>query len=925
MKKRNIVSILLTMLLCVLTLGFISCTSDKETIMTIEYGETFTIPFASNYEVRDSYGNIVDVVNGKVSATDINGYTITHKNGNRTVKVVDTTAPEIVLSYEYKNVAVNSDVSLPELSLYDNYYEQPIYVADLTKDGDNVLTYDNKFVAESEGIYEYTVTAKDKFDNESKKTAVIKVFASGDKRLTRIAAFSEEYGLNQVTQVIGADVSYNKSVKFGDEVGSTKLTVKKGYWEKQGFVMRNLLITDVSESYGIVFNVYNDSDGSNVLSINGVFNYPLNAKTWSQIYIPSSDYFMFSQAKNTVLATRVSEKDINGLSLVFGNWEYKGVATSASFYISDMYVVPKLKISEFNARAEKITNIDTQVFEYNMLNLVYDQYNDNQKSRATGYTRIFNLYRESILRLNLEDKDETIFYAEEGVLERQIQAYSAILSYSSTMSPPTEPATGSYKVKVGGMYEARLYLTHPVFGGNSFVETDQDGRQIYSYIELSVYAPKIYSGKLYCSYFSSAGETVEELKQGEWNNLRFKVADTIANSSIALYKGIDVRWDSPATDIEFYVSSIKGVRNITPDSLMNQIDLMLNQKITFMNNSEIAASKEIKDILDIYNAYTDSEKERVTTYRQLFELYYEKSMLAQGITPNTTKAFYLDSNFVEMHDSAVYGGIARYTEKFSYSGDEGKGSTEIFIGNNNWEYNFTLSSPYKRGNTWDFYRCFVYIHDAQGVEVGITTTLDYAHPTILREGEWRELIVPVNKDGSVEFAVFADQWRKRVPSGLTIYMSALNHYSFITDEMEQSNKVIFSDEEFGVRQVNALRGSVNYSNEYKYTGDTGTGSIKYNPVGGQWDGVIRFERPYKLKNEKSYRVYLYLADDGGYSIDYYVTDNWVGHLGLVKGQWVEVTLTAAQLENGLTFHVKDWTNELPQNVEIYISSVREVA
>lgn len=397
MKKLS----LILMIIISVSVMFTGC-SEPEKQITIEYGESYTVPFYEDsiYTLKNSKGKAVDLENYTFFADDFGGYTLSIDGENSvTIKynVVDTTAPAITSEYSFKNVySVNQKVNLPKITTKDNadFSPQISYSVKNDSDGIELSVSDGGFIPVAFGQYTLTVSATDESGNTATKEIYYNVLANEDKLTSVIANFSGKNGVNHIANERGLNAVYDKTVKYGNEYGSTALHINGDSWFQASFQLNSPAIYDLSQTKGFGFRIFNSLNTDVLLGINWCWIFSLPQGEWTEIFIPYSEYGKMGEIDASMFAEKSSIKDITGLFFAIYNQGGSGLSVG-NLYLSDMYVIEHIGLNalkDYSEELAKTTVSDGNLTQFKSFFKAYKTLTEVSKGNITYYDTVMNNY-----------------------------------------------------------------------------------------------------------------------------------------------------------------------------------------------------------------------------------------------------------------------------------------------------------------------------------------------------------------------------------------------------------------------------------------------------------------------------------------------------------------------------------------------------
>ena len=178
--------------------------------------------------------------------------------------------------------------------------------------GETVIPADGSFTPEHAGTYTLTFAATAN-GRTTQKTVDIYVEESEKEYADKITSFDKPFGVQQCGLAYGY-LDYSTDVKFGDEAGSLKLSMRTRRLNTNlEMTWHNLDTADWSEFEAILFYAYNSSDSPVTLRLGFYTNSLLMPKSWTPVYLMRSDlYAAIKRSGYPSVATYMNTDDCNG-------------------------------------------------------------------------------------------------------------------------------------------------------------------------------------------------------------------------------------------------------------------------------------------------------------------------------------------------------------------------------------------------------------------------------------------------------------------------------------------------------------------------------------------------------------------------------------------------------------------------------------
>ena len=837
MNKKKIIGSLLALTGISLLSGVLfACSDGEKKTLQAEYGETFALPYvAEKYTVYDSKGKEISVVGGEFFVNDINGYSV--KVGNKknaiTISVQDTKGPQIKVEENILYVQTGEEVDFGKVTAYDAYSGdvEPVYTL---VDGTEERQIDvSNFAPEKSGVYTLKISATDENGNRSEKSVFVNASKDG-KNGNKIANFSEVYAKEQISIGYGLNAEYTTKMHYGDEKGSLKLTSSNDLnidsaWSNY-FLLNNLYDNDVSSDLGIYFRVYNNGQMSKTLKVGDASLYTLHVGEWTEVFISPSDFDYISERMGDKNYNRMTELDSIKFEFITTMCSRTG---TDEYYFSDIYTLPFVQASDFVSRLSALGNLQTEEkrAEYDTLRRVWNAYDKKAQAAVNDFGYINERKYGKLLAVEVLDKlyldynvessfvyDNTkIVYADSELGVKQFSCIDSKLSFENKATFQANHAgeqipneDGFIKVKAGDTWGSTLKLEYPLCNGNwehfmwddipvqtgEYTTNDKDsaGDSVYSKITFQVYCDPFSADDIVDTYYgkelanrqlicSFNGQKSQRIKPGEWTEVTFYLDNNkgyesdkkkLRESSLYFYAENDVSYMTWITGATFYISSIyveKAYTVAEVDALMQTvIDKNLSADQLETDSDFLKAQKAISVL-----SYAKRMK---LQKKQAFYTYIENKMSEKyGYQEDENTLLRLDTA-IGLYQISTEVGQVSYLERTETNanycyGNEG-GSLKLQVTGNAWKAGIhPLLLPNEGKNGYSFY---VYMEGSNGKKIQFASWNkgEKAEPTVLEERKWTKITVPAGKSLEEDFLhVYCDDWKSMLPSGITLYLSAI--------------------------------------------------------------------------------------------------------------------------------------------------------
>ena len=568
MKK---IIIFLLILICIFS--FSACSKQKNEIVYVaEYGEEFTIPYFGDgeYLLEDASGNVIELSSNTFVPNDDKGYVLTFKNGKNVskinIEVVDTLSPVIRTEYNFKSVLVGEKVNLPKAVAIDTKDGETACSYSVEYNGQSVNIVNDSFVVSNAGVFSVNITSVDEAGNIAEKTVYYDALAYNDNLTEVIASFSTPYGPEHIGNSKGFSPSYSTDIKYKEENGSLQMRMNGDQYLAPSFILNNFSKTDLSDSYGFVFRVYNDMGINLSFAINWVessFIYSLPVNEWTEIYISKNQFKDFKQSPVEMFKEKFSINDINGMYFAFYAQDAEGLQKGlprGDLYFSNILEIKKSSPQQLETAMSKIgdnLNDSDQLTIENIIK-VYEQLSDSgKKTLQEKYNQLVNKYGDYLIeKYGSEKKEDVLIYfdSEVGMMQTTMGMIQGTIENN-----PFEDGKKALKMVTVDGAGGKFITFNRVFNEN--VEN-------YSKITFDVYVVDTNGYDIKLDYVNDLTGKLEQhipLTQGK-NTITIDLGSTsMIGGFIQIYAfdGYDKdgteRWKAFQEGITFYMTSIKGV------------------------------------------------------------------------------------------------------------------------------------------------------------------------------------------------------------------------------------------------------------------------------------------------------------------------------------------------------------------------------
>ncbi len=768
--KRKILFFLGVLLVVSFSCFMFACSKIEgyTTEYTLEAGEVFYIPAdLGEVEVSESSGSKVSVVDRSFIANSLKGYTIKVKNGNKDVKVnvVDTTPPQIY-GEEYILTTVNKVLDFSSYTSVDKLNGD---VETVLYNGQTPIN-NKKFTPKNKGQYTLTLKSHDYLGNESVKEILVNALEQGDRKLERVTAFSEQYGVNQTSSLNGLNVEFSNLEKFNDtDQGSLKITaLLDGYSNSSSwFTLGNAIKKDLTATNGIYFRVKVGTGHSVNLKFSSSYIFVLQPNQWNEIYLDIEALQLISQETKTDVVTRVED-----LRFEITTLNHVG-AGGTVLYFSDIYYLPKMDTEAFRTRVQalNLTDIVTEqgLEEWTYLNRIYNSYNVGSLNNiADLYGVLDKMYLQAFSEnASVTYEQGKVAYTDSALGAKQF--ISSDLSATFSFDAQFENASGtkgSTKVSVGDAWGASIKLAYP-YVDSAYSTTDIDAYEdsLYGTVKFNVF----WKGQPQKQMVVRFNEQMQAITSGQWCEVTFKLYNkSFKDLVIYFYAGTDVGYGGWLSNTEFYLSPFYVTKAITVTEVEQKIDALIQANIPA---SSFASNATYKDAINAYNELSFAKRNLVNNRQALLSEMQEKLSSQYGVQMSNEKVFFFDSE-LGLHQINPINAKVEYATNVKYGNEAG--SLKI-VSNRAWDAGVDLLFPFnKKSNLADSYTFRVYLEGAKNISIHFATWNEGTEPIILMAGKWTEITIP--KGMLLEenrLFMYANGWNALLPEGVTVYVSAI--------------------------------------------------------------------------------------------------------------------------------------------------------
>lgn len=559
MKKSAIILVLLLLF----TAMFAGCGGQSMEV-TIEYGESYSVPFYSgcSYTLKDSKGKEVELFNHTFFAEDFDGYTLSiggSKNLTINYKVVDNTAPVIRSEYPFKFVyELNKKVELPTINVTDNASGNSNVTYKITndKDGTELNVENGGFIPTAYGQYTLTVSATDEKGNVGKKEVYYNVTSDYNELTSVIANFSGKNGVNHIVNERGFNVSYSDQVKYANEMGSTALYVNGDNWFQANFQLHAPIMYDLTNTKGFGLNVYNSLNADIFMAINWTFVYTLPKGQWTEIFIPAKEYGEFAECDAPLFSVKSNIDDITGMYFALYTADKTGLS-KGNVYFSDMYVVNDISTSGIANYAQALSSetvTEDNISKIKTFFKVYDSLTATVQSNITAYSEVYSKYVDYMI-----DKYQVTDYQDTYI------SFSNEIGLSQTVITNAGFEINDKKTLFSGEKTLELISASAWYIqiDTEFFLTEENFDKLSFYVWVPEYSNYKGDFKFYLNYLNeTTGVTQEKSLVSGWNQVEIDLNGNFKDGYFNIYCGIDKPWeDMLPSGLEFRITDIKGINN----------------------------------------------------------------------------------------------------------------------------------------------------------------------------------------------------------------------------------------------------------------------------------------------------------------------------------------------------------------------------
>ena len=689
-----------------------------------EYGKPFSVPvFDGETTVKDAEGYSVDISNGRFYVDSTENYTIEVKSGGATysgeIIVITDEIPVISLSFDIKYGKVNTQVALPEVTAYVGNREVSATMS--MKKGETEIDISEGFIPTETGEYSLTVTAVS--GDKTSQRVISYYIEETDAFADKIASFDKPYGVKHVKNYYGISSSYSTEMKYGDEAGSTKITISTAEAEHEAqFAFGNFHIKDWTELTGLRMYVYNDNNAPVSMCLNWSNSKQLLPGVWTQVYIPRADMEKLDDQTDILGQFRLDAAD--GINAeVMAPISGKGTFSLyfSGFYAGEKDVVSPAEISEKIVRFNALEKADYELKEEIEKN--YAELSVDQQAQVEGYE---DFRAKCLAFIRAEEAKEGVFAATDAEYgQYQLKRYNCMTSFSSGMRHGDDE--GSTLIQTYGFY-AQIDIEYPHFDDLSDIE----------YLEYYLYNAnqKDYAVQLYYPRTHTVS-----LPAGEWT--RILIDTSLLDSADDIYYFTQIysgNWNQglEKDNAKFYMSSVKAVKPLitTGQDLYDHIaDLRENG----------STDEDAKSVIRWYNMLSDEEKAFVTNFDVFVKEYYLKR---DGVdTTLENRLTYFDSEYgLQQLISRGNSCTTAYTTAMAYGSEKG---SVLITATNQWRVYVGLAKLEEIDlSQYSYIEFYIYVENTWDYPVilGASRYNEGGEELVLEANRWNQVKLPLYED-----------------------------------------------------------------------------------------------------------------------------------------------------------------------------------
>ncbi len=332
--KKKMISLLLAVLFC---FAFCACGKTEKISLETAVGKTLSLPTGAGVVLSCDDEN-VQISNGLFVASAAGTYTVKSKVGKKTTEITVTVnaVARPVINVDDFTVHTVGTVTLPLAECFDACGKSAGYTVSVKK-GDAEVPAENGKITADAGEYTLLYECTDGDGNKATKqtTLFVRDKAFGDACYMPLET---KWGSEQFFRNYNLKNGYSTEIKYGGEVGSTKIsfTADRDPWA--GFIFtKNVLIPDISKYSKMVFHIYNDSEYALFFNPNWVSQkgYELRPKQWNTVELGTS--MLKESSRNTQITDRWETDAANALAIIFS--DYSNLMPRFDVYFGNIYLV----------------------------------------------------------------------------------------------------------------------------------------------------------------------------------------------------------------------------------------------------------------------------------------------------------------------------------------------------------------------------------------------------------------------------------------------------------------------------------------------------------------------------------------------------------------------------------------------------------
>lgn len=342
----------------------------------------------------------------------------------------------------------------------------------------------------------------------------------------KVIYFDTPMGMEQVSNVVGANVSYSTTYKYENEDGSTEIDI---YGFDGQITIGYPFITDITSYDFMRIYFYNPQTVDYVLFNRiGGDDVVLKTKQWTAVDFDLSNVSSLNDAVIWIYS---------------GDW-HQGLEYGVKIYMSAAYLYRDGEYYNPEKLVEIIDNISDEetLEELKLLQDIYESYSTAQKKKVGNYNKLLDSIYYAIKRENaLLNQNENLIYFDSVAGLEQVTIEKAKGTYTTAVKFGDEK--GSTKFDVSG-FDLLIHLDYVTSESN-----------FYQSVEFSVYNDNNYNIVFFPDFFVGDKQEVF-LAANTWTTITVDINGnaTFKDTILWFYSG---DWNKGIEGATLYISAVK--------------------------------------------------------------------------------------------------------------------------------------------------------------------------------------------------------------------------------------------------------------------------------------------------------------------------------------------------------------------------------